>query len=51
MNKNLRLYTNIYPEISEVDIFILKIVTDFKKSFHEKKREKSEDKLLELRCR
>lgn len=40
MNKNLRLYTNIYPEISEVDIFILKIVIDFlkKKKFPCKKK-------------
>lgn len=36
MNKNLRFFTNIFPEMSEVDIFILKIVIDFKKSFHEK---------------
>lgn len=52
MNKNLRFFTNIFPEISEVDIFILKIVIDFKKKFPCKKKEKkSEDKLLELRCR
>lgn len=41
MNKNLRLYTNIYPEISEVDIFILKIVIDFKKKFPCKKARKN----------
>lgn len=43
MNKNLiDFLTNIFPEMSEVDIFILKIVTDLKKkSFHaKKKREK-----------
>lgn len=54
MNKNLRFFTNIFPEISEVDIFILNIVKDFKKKkFPCKKseRKKSEDKLLELRCR
>lgn len=53
MNKNLiDFFTNIFPEMSEVDIFILKIVTDLKKSFHAKKSEKkSEDKLPELRCR
>lgn len=55
MNKNLiDFFTNIFPEMSEVDIFILKIVTDLKKkSFHAKKKreKKSEDKLLELRCR
>lgn len=53
MNRNLiDFFTNIFPEMSEVDIFILKIVTDFKKSFNAKKSEKkSEDKLPELRCR
>lgn len=40
MNKNLiDFFTNIFPEMSEVDIFILKIVTDLKKkSFHAKKK-------------
>lgn len=41
MNKNLRLYTNIYPEISDVDIFILNIVKDFlKKKVTMQKNEK-----------
>lgn len=42
MNKNLiDFFTNIFPEMSEVDIFILKIVTDLKKKFPcKKKREK-----------
>lgn len=54
MNKNLiDFFTNIFPEMSEVDIFILKIVTDLKKKFPCKKKseKKSEDKLPELRCR
>lgn len=40
MNKNLiDIFTNIFPEMSEVDILILKIVTDLKKkSFHAKKK-------------
>lgn len=40
MNKNLiDFFANIFPEMSEVDIFILKIVTDLKKkSFHAKKK-------------
>lgn len=40
MNKNLRFFTNIFPEMSKVDIFILKIVIDFKKKFPCKKSEK-----------
>lgn len=54
MNKNLiDFFTNIFPEMSEVDIFILKIVTDLKKkvSMQKKSEKKSEDKLPELRCR
>lgn len=53
MNKNLiDFFTNIFPEMSEVDIFILKIVTDLKKKFPcKKKRKKNVDKLPELRCR
>lgn len=39
MNKNLiDFFTNIFPEMSEVDIFILKIVTDLKKKFPCKKK-------------
>lgn len=43
MNKNLiDFFTNIFPEMSEADIFILKIVTDLKKKFPcKKKREKN----------
>lgn len=53
MNKNLiDFFTNIFPEMSEVDIFILTIVTDLKKvSMQKKSEKKSEDKLPELRCR
>lgn len=53
MNKNLiDFFINIFLEMSEVDIFILKIVIDLKKkSFYVKKSEKKfEDKLLELCC-
>lgn len=41
MNKNLIdfFFYKLFPEMSEVDIFILKIVTDLKKkSFHAKKK-------------
>lgn len=43
MNKNLiDFFTNIFPEMSEVDIFILKIVTDLKKKvFMQKKARKN----------
>lgn len=43
MNKNLIdfFFYKLFPEMSEVDIFILKIVTDLKKKFPcKKKREK-----------
>lgn len=39
MNKNLiDFFINIFLEMSEVDIFILKIVIDFKKKFLCKKK-------------
>lgn len=41
MNKNLRFFINIFLEMSEVDIFILKIVIDFKKKFLCKKVRKN----------
>lgn len=45
MNKNLRFFINIFLEMSEVDIFILKIVIDFKKKFLCKKSEKKNLKI------
>lgn len=52
MNKNLiDFFTNIFPEMSEVDIFILKIVTDLKKkSFHAKKKARKNLKTNYLNC-
>lgn len=46
MNKNLRFFTNIFPEMSEVDIFILKIVIDFLKKKKVSMQKKNEKKNL-----